>query len=82
MQRPSIAYPCRWTYKLIGSDIVQLKRAVSDVVQEREHKVALSKTSRTGKYCCLNLELVVHDDEDRVQIFGALRRHPATEVVL
>jgi putative lipoic acid-binding regulatory protein len=82
MEKPTMAYPCRWAYKLIGSEVEQLRCAIAEVVQGREHAVTLSRTSRTGKYCCLNLELVVHDDEDRVRIFEALRRHPATHVVL
>jgi putative lipoic acid-binding regulatory protein len=80
--KPDLLYPCRWVYKIIGDDEDALRCAAEEVVQAREHTVSLSRRSARGNYCCLNVGVVVHNDEDRVAIYEALRRHPAITLVL
>jgi putative lipoic acid-binding regulatory protein len=77
-----LPYPCRWIYKIIGDDEGALRRAAEEVVQAREHSIALSRRSAERSYCCLNVEVLVYDEEDRVTIYEALRRHPAIALVL
>lgn len=79
---PAIDYPCPWGYKVIGSDVERLRRAVAEVIQERPHTVTPSRRSMTGKYHCLDVELVVTSEEYRVEIYEGLRRHPAVKIVL
>lgn len=80
--KPDLPYPCRWTYKIIGEDEEALRSAAAEIVQSRQHSVSLSRRSAHRNYCCLNVEVVVHDDEDRVTIYEALKRHPAVTLVL
>ena len=75
-------YPCLWGYKVIGADYESLRLAIAEVLQERPHSVTPSHSSRTGKYICLNVELTVLNEEIRLEIYEALRRHPAVKVVL
>ncbi len=81
-QKPDLDYPCEWEYRVIGRREADLRGAISEVIQERTHTVALSNRSSGGKYTCLNVQMVVRDEEERVGIYHALRTHPATKLVL
>lgn len=77
-----LEYPCNWCYKLIGEERAKLEAAIHQVVLEREHRIAHSNTSRNGKYVSLNLDLLVHNEEDRQFIYEALRAHDNVKMVL
>ncbi len=79
---PKIEYPCPWGYKVIGVDVELLRSAIAEVIQERPHTVTPSSRSLTGKYHCLDVELVVTSEESRLEIYEGLRRHPAVKIVL
>jgi putative lipoic acid-binding regulatory protein len=49
---------------------------------EREHSISHSNTSRGGKYISLNLDLLVHNEEDRQFIYEALKAHQHIKMVL
>jgi putative lipoic acid-binding regulatory protein len=80
--KPDIAYPCSWGYKVIGSDVELLRSAIAQVIQERPHTVTPSNRSLTGKYRCLDVEIIVTSEECRLEIYEGLRKHPAVKVVL
>ena len=75
-------YPCRWTYKVIGSIKEDLRQAVKDVVGDLDHTLTFSNNSKTGRYLSLKLELTVRDEAQRVGIYRALSRHRAIKIVL
>ena len=81
-QKLALEYPCRWVYKLIGLEQEDIRGAVASVLQERQCLVTLSNSSRTGKYHCLDVEVVVHDETDRTAQYEAFRCHPAITMVL
>jgi len=81
-RKPDLRYPCAWGYKVIGADPDRLRQAIAEALQELPHTITPSHTSLTGKYLCLEVELTVPDEECRVGIFDALRRHPAVKCVL
>ncbi len=80
--KPDIAYPCPWGYKVIGSDVDRLRSAIAEVIQELPHTITPSHSSLTGKYLCLDVEIVVSSEECRLEIYESLRRHPAIKIVL
>jgi SAM-dependent methyltransferase len=80
--RAGLEYPCRWGYKVIGGAEDELRRAVSEVAQDRSCTVELSRTSRTEKYTCLNVTMTVYDEDDRTRVYDALKSHPAIRLVL
>lgn len=80
--KPDIDYPCPWGYKVIGSDVERLRSAIAEVIQERPHTVTPSNRSLTGKYHCLDVEIIVPSEECRLEIYESLRKHPAVKVVL
>jgi len=72
---PDIDYPCDWTYKVVGRSELVVRRAVSEVLGEEDHRLVPSRQSRTGKYVSLELAFVARDDEHRRGVAQALHEH-------
>ena len=51
-------------------------------VADCEHTITVARSSRTGKYCSLHVELVVTDEDHRNGVFRALRDHEDVKFVL
>lgn len=81
-QKLQLSYPCQWVYKVIGAGQEQVLRAIVEVARGYDYDVTLSNRSKTGKYCCLNLEMTVDSEEIRTEIYTALRNHPTIRIVL
>ena len=77
-----LEYPCNWCYKVIATEREALERAVKEVIAEREHKLSPSNSSKSGKYISMNLDLLVHNEDDRTFIYDALKRHQNIKMVL
>jgi putative lipoic acid-binding regulatory protein len=77
-----LTYPCQWIYKVIGAGQARMRSAIAEVVDGHDYVVTLSNSSRTGKYCCLNLEMTVDNEETRTEIYTALKSHPEIRIVL
>ena len=90
-----LEYPCNWCYKVIASEKEALQNAVKDVVNERlqkvndearetsrDYKLTDSNNSKTGKYVSMNLDLLVHNEDDRKFIYDALKKHQDIKMVL
>jgi putative lipoic acid-binding regulatory protein len=80
--RPRINYPTWWTYTVIGPNRGELERAIAEVVEDRSHKISLSRRSSQGRYVSLTLELVVLNEAERKSIFEGLRAHDGVSVIL
>jgi len=81
-QKPILEYPCRWIYKIIGTDKGKMKKAIGEIMQGCDCTVTPSNTSKTGRYHCLNLEMLVGDEGHRTGVYDRLRGHPAIKMVL
>jgi uncharacterized protein len=79
--KPEIVYPCRWTYKLFGTDQDKMRDAVIETL-ETEYTLVLSRSSRHRKYHCMNLSVLVKSEEDRTQIYKALMTHKIFVLIL
>ncbi len=79
---PKITYPCAWQYKLIGMNPDDVKQAVHEIIADHQHTIVHSKTSSSGKYISLSLELEVHSEEHRDSFFMQLREHIAIKFVI
>ena len=77
-----LEYPCKWKYKIVGEERKKLEAAIHSVILERSHSLEHSNTSKTGKYISLNLDLLVHNEDDRTFIFEALKVHQDVKMVL
>ncbi|MBS4069488.1 MAG: DUF493 domain-containing protein [Sulfurimonas sp.] len=81
-EKLELTYPCSWSYKLISSEVETLQQAIRDVINEREHKLTHSKNSKGGKYISMNLDMLVHNEDDRNFIYQALKAHQHIKMVL
>ncbi|MCK4737974.1 MAG: DUF493 domain-containing protein [Sulfurimonas sp.] len=81
-EKLELTYPCSWSYKLIASEKEVLEQAIRDVIDEREHKLTHSKNSKGGKYVSMNLDMLVHNEDDRNFIYEALKQHQNIKMVL
>ena len=81
-QGPKIEYPCRWQYKIIGESRTEIRRVVEQLVQERPLALVDSKVSSGGRYVSMNLEVTVHGDAERLELYRLLAGDPAIRVVL
>jgi len=77
-----LEYPCNWCYKVIASEKEVLQKAIKEVIDEREHKLSDSNSSKTGKYISMNLDMLVHNEDDRQFIYDALKKHQDIKMVL
>jgi putative lipoic acid-binding regulatory protein len=81
-QKVEINYPTLWKYKVIGFDEIKVKDCIITILKKREHKITHSRNSKGGKYKSLALEVMVHCEEDRVEIYEAIRTHDDVKMVL
>ena len=77
-----LEYPCSWTYKLIGYEKEAIQKAIHEVILKREHTLTHSNKSKTGKYVSMNLDLVIHNEDERNFIYEALKAHQHIKMVL
>ena len=75
-------YPCKWEYKLVVLEHIDITTTVRQVISNREHKVIASKVSTKGKFKSYTLELLVHNDDDRTETFKMLGEHTNIKMVL
>jgi putative lipoic acid-binding regulatory protein len=81
-EKLELTYPCSWSYKLIAGEKEALEKAIRDVIDAREHKLTHSKNSKGGKYVSMNLDLLVHNEDDRNFLYEALKAHQNIKMVL
>jgi len=75
-------YPCNWEYKLVVLEHIDITITVKEVISNRIHKVKESKVSSKGKYKSYSLELLVHNEDDRKEIYKMLGDHSNIKMVL
>ncbi|MCH2132718.1 MAG: DUF493 domain-containing protein [Phycisphaerales bacterium] len=80
--RLELKYPCEWEYRVIGADEAQLRAAIEGVLGDRPAKVTPGRSSTGGKWVTLVVALEVASEEDRLQLYEALRGHEAVKIVL
>ena len=80
--KPEIAYPCPWVYKVISRDRDLLLSAVAEALSGQTYSAMPSRSSKGGAYHCLNVEITVGNEPDRLGFYEKLRRHPAVIMVL
>ena len=81
-RKPELQYPCPWEYRVIGHDQFAIRQAVAEVLHDVDYEISLSRFSRTGRYCSLEVALTVADEAQRTSLFTALKSHPAILMVL
>jgi len=75
-------YPCNWIYKVVTRKEHIIKDILQEVLEEREHNVKPSKTSSKGKFKSYTLEMLVHNEDDRKEIYKLLGDHQHIKMVV
>ena len=81
-KKAQIDYPCEWKYKVIGDEKEKIEKAVKSVMGERPHTCTFSKTSGKGSYHSYEVKALVHNEDDRTEIFRQLKKHDDLKMVL
>ncbi len=80
--KPDLTYPCPWVYKVIGRDMERLRTAAAEILSGRAYSATPSRSSPGGAYHCLNVEMTVGNEPDRLGCYEKLRSHPDVIMVL
>ena len=75
-------YPCSWKYKIVILETVNIKYISKDIFGEREHKIKESNVSKKGKFKSYSIELIVHNEDDRKELYKSLGEHEKIKMVL
>lgn len=77
-----LEYPCDWKYKLVVLHDKNIKNIIQDVLNDRKHGITPSKQSSKGKFKSYTLELLVHNEEDRIELYKILKDHEHIKMVI
>lgn len=75
-------YPCNWSYKLVVLESTNIKAVVEEILIKRVHSLKESRSSSKGKFKSYNLDLIVHNDDDRKSLHEQLGNHNDIKMVL
>ena len=82
----TISFPCVYPIKVIGADTDQFATQVLEIIARHDTTVDASKvsekTSQSGKYRSLTVELFAAGEPQLRTIFDALRNLPQVKLVL
>ncbi len=87
-EKPLIEYPCWWEYKIFLAHGVSAEGVASEAFVEvfgeafgevfgGDVKFDLALSKRNAKFCCYNLRVFVGSEEERLGLFGALKKRAA-----
>ncbi len=80
--KPKIDYPCEWNYRIIGSDLNNLLRAIEEAAAGLIYDVTPSNISKKGNYFSLNLNVEVPNEVVRDIVYEKLQKHPSIKYIL
>ncbi len=80
--RPRIEYPCEWEFKIIGENVDEILSAIETASLGLDYTVSPSNMSRHGKYCSLNLKLIVPNEVVRDLVYEKLSSSNSVRFVI
>lgn len=81
-KKPDIEYPCEWNYKVIGTDVDEMIKAIELAVEGMNYEINSSNVSSKGNYFSLNLKVLVPSEIIRDIIFSKLNNSIFIKIVL
>jgi len=81
-QKLELTYPCTWCYKVVAYERAGIEIAAIEIFTERPYSLNPSNVSKGGKYISMNLELLVHNEDERTYFYETLKAHPHIKMVL
>ncbi|MDY0364713.1 MAG: DUF493 domain-containing protein [Arcobacteraceae bacterium] len=80
-QKLELNYPCSWEYRLIACSKQEALEAIKECIK-KEYKLTKSNKSKSGKYESFIVELLVHNEDERYELFRLLKEHKNIKMVL
>lgn len=77
-----LEYPCNWEYRVMCFEHIEIDLVVTQVVRERDFNLKKGNKSKTGKYQSYTINMLVHNDDDRVELFALFKKHEHVAMVL
>jgi len=81
-RKPAIDYPTKWGYKVIGTDVDKLLKAVEEATPGLKYEVTPSNVSKSEKYYSLNVIVIVPSEVVRDLVFQKLSDHRDIKMVI
>ncbi|WP_104721838.1 HP0495 family protein [Helicobacter mesocricetorum] len=81
MFKEKIQYPCQWHYRIIGESKEALNEAALEIL-DKEFITTPCKESKNGKYHSINIEVLVHNQKERDEIFTKLQQDKRIHYIL
>ena len=81
-EKPKIEYPCNWNYKIIGTDVDEMIKAIESATTGMEYEINSSNVSSKGNYFSLNLKVFVTSQVIRDLIFEKIETSEFVKMVL
>jgi len=81
-QKLELTYPCTWCYKVVAYERAGIEIAAIEIFTERQYSLNPSNVSKGGKYISMNLEILVHNEDERTYFYETLKAHPHIKMVL
>lgn len=80
--RPDIAYPCLWSFRVIGEEREAVAAAIAAVAGAAEHLLTYGQASSRGRYHSFTLEIMVASEGHRNNLYRALAGAEVVKFVL
>lgn len=77
-----LQYPCNWKYKLVIKNEQNINTIIKDILNQRDHNIKPSKKSSGGKFKSYTLDLLVHNEDDRQELYKILCDHEHIKMVV
>ena len=81
MKELTIDYPCKWPYRVIGSDQALIEEEISVKLNHIQFEMNISNQSRTGRYVSFHVEAYINNDNERNDVFNILRSISTVRIV-
>ncbi|RXK11512.1 DUF493 domain-containing protein [Halarcobacter mediterraneus] len=81
-EKLQLDYPCSWKYKIVIHEKSNANKITEEIFLQREFNIEKSKVSKKGKFESYSLELIVHNEDDRKEIYKMLGDHKDIKMVL
>jgi uncharacterized protein len=82
LNNSEIEYPCKWSFKIIGSDKELIMETIENLLVDLDFQMNESRQSKTGKYSSLHVSIRVASQEERDRLFQLFQNIPTVKIVL
>ncbi len=77
-----LEYPVSWQYKIIGMDESEMHSKTIHILKEKPFSIKPSSKSSSGKIISLTIEVLIHNEDERIYIYEELRKVECIKYIL